>query len=403
LTRPLDIRQRILTIADRCVLCGMCLPHCPTYRLAQEETESPRGRISLAQALAADRLPASAGLANHLDHCLGCRACEAVCPSKVAYGTLLRDSRELLAQQRPPGLPARLARQALTTKGGGRLLTAAVALQRHLHPIKAGSTGLVARAAARLPAAAPSTALPRQLPAIGPQRGRVTLFVGCTGRLFDRQTLAAALQLLPLAGLELIIPPGQGCCGALHTHAGEGERARQLAATNLQAFADPGDAIVAITSGCAATLSDYEEMTGQALSAPVRELSDLLAEQLPKEGLPLAPLSKRIAIHEPCSQTRVLRRPGSARRLLERIPGIELFELASNELCCGASGSHMLTQPAIADALAQPKLAELHERGGELLVTTNIGCLLHLKANLGEASGVELLHPAALLARQLRP
>lgn len=399
-------------LTDQCVMCGMCLPHCPTYHLTRDEAESPRGRVSLIQGMSSGRLPYSPTLAAHLDHCLACRACEAVCPSGVQYGEIIAGGRALLAEHRPPlpRWPRRLARWggALITDRRrlyrlGRTLRLA---QRSGLPTLArriGLRGSLARLEALLPP------LPRITPwrdfyrAQGEARGKVALFIGCVSDLAERAVLQTAVQLLNRVGYGVHVPAAQTCCGALHLHRGDRESAETLARRNVAAFQQRGlDAIVTVSSGCGATLGDYVR-SGHALGAPVRDVSDFLDSITRPASLAFAPLPKNVAVHDPCTLTHVLRKDKAPYALLARIPEIELVALSDNRRCCGAAGSYMLTEPATAAALRAEKIAALAALQPDILVTSNIGCALHLRAGLAAAGlNIEVLHPIELLARQLR-
>jgi glycolate oxidase iron-sulfur subunit len=400
---PSSSAQALLREADRCVMCGMCLPHCPTFRRTGTEAESPRGRISLAQALARGQLPADDALAAHLDHCLGCRACEAMCPSEVRYGAILGHARRLLAEQRGKSLIARGA-DLLTRPGVLRtaVRVGASPLAALGKPLSATTRRLAALAQAR----------PRQVfrwqGADAPgTRGRIGLFLGCTGEAVDGEALSATEQVLTLLGFTIETPRGQGCCGALHHGQGDRSGFERRARRNLEAFPVAElDAIVGVASGCVAMLREYGQWLDHSeatpLAAKTREITDFLAE-LDWAGLPApAPLPAIAAVHVPCSQANVLRRPNAAVQLLRRIPALQVLPLADNAACCGAAGSYMLEQPATAEALRDPKLDALVASGAQYLVTTNVGCALHLAAG-AKARGlqVEVMHPVSLLARQL--
>jgi glycolate oxidase iron-sulfur subunit len=419
----LNLHRLIKQEADQCVKCGLCLPHCPTYRLTLDEGDSPRGRISLMQALASGQLPAGGRLTFHLDRCLSCRACERACPSGVRYGPLIDASRALLlaARQDPPGeratgLQARLL--SWIAAGHGRLRQAA----RLLYLYRASGLRWLARRSGilrgmhldRLDALLPpQAATPRRrlgyYPPRGQERGRVALFAGCMTELFTPDTLDASIRLLTLAGYGVHIPPGQVCCGALHLHAGHLAEAGSLARRNLAAFnALRPDAVLYSASGCGATLRDYTvwpvPATGDAagFTAPVMDVSRFLADLDWPADVSVAPLNRRVAIQDACLQRNVLRDVTPPYRLLERIPGLVIIALPGNEYCCGAAGAYMLEQPELSDQLRADKLDALQHSGAEILVSSNIGCAIHLAAGLRVAgSEAEVVHPVVLLERQI--
>ncbi|RFA39488.1 (Fe-S)-binding protein [Alkalilimnicola ehrlichii] len=259
--------QQLMALADQCVKCGLCLPHCPTYRETEDESEGPRGRISLLQGLALNALEPTPALAGHIDRCLGCRACEAACPAKVRYSEILQLGRAELAD-----------RGALRPTWVGRL---GYRLPSHRRLLKGASWALFAyqrsglqtvakrlRLPQRLGLARADTYLPQPLlaptkpkpfhPARGKRRGGVALFTGCTGEALAAGTLASAITLLTRLGYDVHVPQSQGCCGALNAHAGQTGAAAALRRRNLAAFAEPDiDHIIHFASGCGAELKSY--------------------------------------------------------------------------------------------------------------------------------------------------
>jgi glycolate oxidase iron-sulfur subunit len=412
----------LLADADLCVKCGLCLPHCPTYRETRDESESPRGRIALAQGLLAGRLRLTPRLRAHLDRCLECRACEAVCPAQVPYGRLMEGVRAEIRRRRPAG-PVRRFLQRVVAEGFVQRPAWIQALLRVLRAwqesrLESGSRRLLAvlspplaRLLRYLPRLHPPAAWAQLYPAVGAARGEVALFLGCVAREVDRETLEATIQVLCRLGYDVRVPQGQGCCGAVHLHAGHEVEAVRLAARNVEAFAQyPGLPVVVTASGCAATLVDYgrlpgldEGLRGRAaeLAGRAVEACSLLATLPWPEAVELAPLPERVAVHEPCTQRNALRRPAAAYRVLERIPRIDLVSLPDNHRCCGAAGAYLVTQPVMADRLRLHKVEAMVASGAGTVVTTNVGCALHLRAGLAEGvDGPEVVHPLVLLARQ---
>ncbi len=389
----------------------MCLPHCPTYGLAHNEAESPRGRIALMAAVARGQLETTSQLLGHIERCLSCRACEAMCPSQVAYGRLLRNGRELLRQRAPslhrhPSLNAVLSipERRRLLRGALRLfqLSGAKRAGEALHLFGTGSFGRLVRVLPPVPAAGP---LPELTPAHGAERGRVALFAGCTGDLLERRLLHDATRLLSRLGYTVAAPATQGCCGALHLQQGEGARARELAANNLAAFAGT-DTILTVASGCGALLHEYGELLeteeASSFASRIQDINTFLAGVTWPQGLPLRPLAERVLVHEPCSLRNVLRSAQGPYRMLRHIPDIDLQPLPGNERCCGAAGSHFLSEGATADLLRADKIAAAAHASARLLVSANIGCALHLSDGLRQAGlDLEVLHPVTLLVRQL--
>jgi glycolate oxidase iron-sulfur subunit len=417
-----EARRHVLRDADLCVKCGLCLPHCPTYGVAKQEGESPRGRIALAQGLAEGRLAPSPGLQAHLASCLTCRACESVCPSRVPYGRLIDGARAELASLQRPGLLRRFLRW-LASEGvvahpaATRALLGSLSAMRPLvrRTLRAGVFG---RGGARLARYWPA---PRRFqpwaayyPARGRRRGEVALFLGCVARVLDRQSLWDSIRVLNVLGYGVQVPAGQGCCGAIHLHDGAAAAGRRLAEANLAVFAGLDvEAVVTAASGCGATLGEYAGWAGlgdawraraTAFAGRVTDISQFLAGLSWPGEISLEPFRARVAVHDPCTLRNVMRQRDGPYRLLARIPDIGVVELPDNARCCGSAGIHMLTHPRLADSLAAPKVAALASLDARILVTSNVGCALHLRAQLQDAGqAVEVLHPVSLLARQLRP
>ena len=391
-------------------MCGMCLPHCPTYELTRDEGESPRGRVALIQGLANGRLAPNPRLEEHLDHCLGCRACEAVCPSGVAYGEIIDGGRALLYEPRKAVFALRLLNSLVPRprrlRLAGRVLwfLQRSGLQRLARGIGLTRALGLARLDVLLPPLAPLPAWRDYYPPMGKQRGEVALFLGCFADFADRPTLKSAVSILTHLGYGVHIPARQTCCGALHLHEGDRPIALHLAECNTAAFnALRVDAIISTASGCGATLTEYQRHDFPVLTAPVRDICTFLAEALGSEKLELAPLAQRVAIHDPCSLSHVLRETEAPYQLLARIPSLNTVALPDNTRCCGAAGSYMLTQTEIADRLRDDKITALRDLNVDILVTSNPGCALHLRAGI-KASGLNMpvMHPIVLLARQLQ-
>lgn len=401
--------SRLRREAGRCVACGLCLPHCPTYRKTLSEADSPRGRIFMMAAALDGKLAFTPELVAHLDLCLSCRACEAACPSQVRYGELVDGVRTRIEplRWRPPLQRAlryilfqTLARPRLLA-GSGRLLRfyQRSGLQFWLRKSRLLQGFKLDRAEARLPA------LRYDFPAAGIHRangaslGTVGLFLGCVARLADAETLRAAVFLLTRLGYDVLVAPRQTCCGALHRHQGDAARAARLARENREAFAQPPMlAVLHAASACGATLAEYDPPLG----APVLDISTFLVAAPGWERLTPAPLAATIAVHEPCLGRNVLHDQGAVYALLGRIPGITVIALAGNDQCCGAAGIYAVTQPEMAQALLRDKINAIRSGGASIVATSNPGCAMHIAAGLrAEGLALEVTHPVALLARQL--
>lgn len=391
---PAPEPDRLIRETDRCVKCGLCLPACPTYQLAGDEGESPRGRLALMEALARRELePGSAALNTHLDNCLLCRACEASCPSGVRFGTAMDLARQITRPGHPRwlgGLASILSRPRLARLGiaAGRLAPEGVSV---------GSVpfGRLGRTAAELSGPPPAAG---RYPAIGRRRGRVGLFLGCVGRHLQGRALTSAVYLLRNLGYEVVVPAAQACCGAMHLHLGERDAADRSAARYRDAFAGLGlDVVLSLATGCGIHL--LEHAGGES---PHQDISDFLTREADLSRLNLAPLAARAALHTPCTQRRMGMGEGGLHQLLARIPELRTIDLPGNDRCCGAAGLHLISHHPLAERLAEPKRRFLLETRPDWLLSSNPGCLLHL-ADQVRAAGVELsaVHPVELLAQQM--
>lgn len=394
-----------LQAADQCVKCGMCLPHCPTYGATLDEAESPRGRLALMQGLASGVLVPDAAVEAHLDGCLTCRACEGVCPAKVPYGRLIDAARERLAENRPQRTRAARLMAAVLTRPAWRAL---VVLPLWLYQ-RLGVQWLVRRLRllgrgrlARLESLLPRVHWPRRpAAAASASAADVLLFTNCTSPLVEPGALDAAVALLEALGCTVAVPRGQACCGAQHQHAGLPGPARACAGRNVAAFAGSAP-VVGVASGCTAQLLEYELLLGATardFAGRVRDLGSFLLAHPRFAQLQFAPLDARVLVHTPCTQRNVVKAPDSTRRLLERIPGLAIETLDS--ACCGAAGSYFVTQPRMADALLEPKLEAARRARPHWIVSSNVGCAMHLAAGLRRAGlTARVSHPLELLARQ---
>lgn len=401
-----------------CVHCGLCLSACPTYRETGREQSSPRGRVYLMRGVAEGRIPLDAGVAEEMYLCLGCRACETACPSGVRYGEMVETMRaeverrglregaaktfERFALRRIVPRPARL-RAALD------LLRVAqrIGLDRWGPRLVPGAPGRSLRALAadapRVPPRSERRPLPAFLPAEGERRGRVALFVGCVmPELFGAVNHATA-RVLARNGFEVVVPGAQGCCGALHAHAGDGEAALALARTNLAAFARADfDALVVNSAGCGAALRELDHWLpgeGGVLARRVRDVSELLADAgLRAPRTPARPTPLRVCYDDPCHLVHGQRVADAPRALLRAIPGVVLVAHDDPGSCCGAAGIYSLTHREMSAAVLERKVKALAAADPDVVATGNPGCILQLRngmARHGLRARVE--HPISLL------
>lgn len=387
--------------------CGLCLPHCPTYGAFGTEADSPRGRIMLMQGLATGRIVPSSATERHLDGCLGCRACERVCPAQVPYGSLIDAGRALLAEVRPARLrPSRAISAVLSRRVLRRLLAAllrlhaASGLQRLIRRFRLLGSGRLARLESLLPAPLPASVASTPRPPVETQ-GDVMIFSGCVGDIVDRPLADDLALLLADCGYQVRRPAAQTCCGAIDQHAGDPAGLRHLAARNRAAFGDGDEAILPLATGCAATLRDYPQWIdgGEAFRRRLQDPIAFLLEHGAALQFRATPMT--VALHEPCTQRNVIRQGDALRQLLARVPALRVVELDAGGGCCGAAGTHFISHPLEADALLQPKLDAIARLRPEVIVSANIGCALHLAGGLRRAGGINpaVLHPVQLLAR----
>jgi glycolate oxidase iron-sulfur subunit len=376
----------VIPDAAHCVKCGLCLAECPTYRLTGSESQSPRGRIALVQALESGQLRVDRYAADLLDSCLLCRRCEKVCPSEVSFGALMDRGRTRVR----PFLPVaeKLLSGILSRPWLGRIGAA----PGKLLPKRFRLGYFAAQASLR----------PRRLkelyrPAGKRVAGRVGLFTGCSSSLLDAETVQAALLLLRHAGFEVAVPSAQQCCGALDAHAGNADRAKELGRTNELVFREAGslDAIVSIASGCGAQLHDYT-----ALPAPHEDVCSFLGREEVLQHLRFRSLDATVAVHLPCSLVNVLGQEQAVLRLLNRVPGLRVHEIGLRGGCCGAGGTALLLRPRVAETLREPLAREIADLDPDSVVSSNASCRLHL-AEAGRQSGCRYHHPLVLLAQQL--
>jgi glycolate oxidase iron-sulfur subunit len=403
---------------DACVHCGFCLQACPTFLATGDEADSPRGRIELMRALERGDLPATdTALAYHLDRCLGCRACEPVCPSGVRYGQGLETARERLALA--GGVPwlARAALWALTTPGVSGLVYGLARLLRGtgLPRLFAGWGRLrfaMGMLAATKPTggngrstavtggrfAQPVTAPYRPLPPV-----TALLFRGCVMQGLFRHVHDATIRTLQVNGYEVREVAGQVCCGALHAHAGLGDGARALARANIAAFGDGDEPIVVNSAGCGAFMKEYGHVVsgGDRFAARVRDVTELLAAN----GGPVAggPLDLHVAYDPPCHLLHAQRVAEPPQRLFAAIPLLRLVTIAGANDCCGSAGLYTLVEPEMSRAVLQPKLEGLAAVAPQVVATGNPGCVMQLGAGLA-ARGIraQVRHPVELLDASYR-
>ncbi|MFY8150186.1 MAG: (Fe-S)-binding protein [Prochlorococcaceae cyanobacterium] len=434
---------------DPCVHCGFCLPTCASYRVLGTEMDSPRGRIHALKAIEAGELELDATVASHFDSCLGCFACVSACPSGVRYDELIEATRPQLNAPELRTPAQRSFRQLLFS-----LLPYPGRLRALLTPLRLYS-GTPLQALARrsgllrllgpqveamerlLPPLVPEAfadRFPTVVPARGERRHRVGLVLGCVQRLFDPEVNRAAVEVLTANGIEVVIPPAQGCCGAITHHQGETARTVEHATALIDSFAavvgpgrpagpEPLDAVLVAASGCGHTLKHYDELLaaepawasrGSAFAARVADLQEFLERVGLADGFrqALGPLAHadgqpataerplQVAYHDACHMLHGQGIREQPRHLLEQIPHLRIREAVEAGVCCGSAGIYNLVQPEEAAALGRIKADDLRGTGADLVASANIGCSLQIRSHLAEAGPpLPVLHPVQLLVR----
>jgi glycolate oxidase iron-sulfur subunit len=396
-----------------CVHCGFCLPACPTYAVQGEEMDSPRGRIFLMKSALEGRLRLVDALP-YVDRCLGCVACVTACPSGVKYGELLTPFRALAESRRHRPMIDRLRRhlvlETLPYPGRFRLAARFGQLTRPLaRLVPSAFRAMLDLLPRSLP---PEQPLPELVPAAGPRRARVALLAGCAQQVLAPGINHAALRVLSRAGVEVVVPRAQVCCGALPLHVGDDALARELASANLRAFPEDVDAIITTASGCGSGMHEYpftlkntpEEDAAARLAAKVVDVAVFLERLGPGDMPPLkSPMT--VAYHDACHLLHAQNVRDEPRSLLARIPNLTLVELPDT-YCCGSAGTYNLDQPVLAGALGTRKARAILTTEADAVVMGNIGCLTQIKANLDRLAGAatakgrpEVLHTIELIDR----
>ena len=386
-------------LIDDCVHCGFCLPACPTYALWGTEADSPRGRIHLmAQALGG--APLKGAVSAHIDSCLSCMGCLTACPSGVHYDELIEATRAQVERQVPRPLSERALRAAIfglfPHPRRLRLARAALALVeatglRSLLRREAVASRLpeVVRAMESIaPAVSPRVKVADHVPAAGERRGTVGMLTGCVQSVFFSSVNAATARVLAAEGFEVVIPPAQGCCGALSGHAGREPEAIGFAKATIDAFETAGvDAVVVNAAGCGSAMKSYGRLLrdekpyaqrAAVFSAMTRDLAEFLVEVGPRA--PRRPLHVSVAYHDACHLAHAQGIRAAPRALLGAIPGLELREIAHGEICCGSAGVYNLLHAGAARELGDRKASNVLATGAGVVVTTNPGCIMQIRS-----------------------
>jgi glycolate oxidase iron-sulfur subunit len=408
-------------IAD-CVHCGFCLPACPTYVSWGDEMDSPRGRIDLMKGVNDGVLTLDEAVIGHIDACLGCMACVTACPSGVRYDLLIEATRARVEDEAQRSAFERFLRTAIFAlfPYPKRLRALAVPLVAYAH---SGLQGLVRRSGllrvlprrlAQLDALLPAVTLAdlrRDIPAFtaarhAPARARVGLVGGCVQRAFFPNVNAATVRVLTAEDCDVVVPGGQGCCGALSLHAGRLEEAKRFARRLIARFErEPLDAIVINAAGCGSALKEYGDLLAgdpawaeraRRFAEKIRDVNEYVAALEPRASR--SPLTLRVAYHDACHLAHAQRIREQPRALLAAIPGLELVEIPHGEQCCGSAGTYNLFQPESAHEIGERKADDVLSVAPDVLASGNPGCTLQIQSILRER-GLTLLaaHPIEIL------
>ncbi|EST55131.1 2-hydroxy-acid oxidase [Brevibacillus panacihumi W25] len=410
-----------------CMRCGFCQPACPTFRETGYEAASPRGRIALMKAVADGVMEPDQDFVDQMNLCLGCRACEPVCPAGVPYGQLIEQTREAIEQVQEHPWYVRLVRKTAFTHlfphqrrlnllGGLLGFYQRSGLQTAVR--KLGVLNILPKQMREMEAIMPDASAKSLtdrlgatvIPAVGERKRRVGMFHGCIMDVLFQDTNINTVRLLAEAGCEVVIAPDQVCCGALHAHSGEREAAKSLARKNIAAFQEAEvDLIISNAGGCGALLQEYDhllhddpEWQEQAkwFAARVKDVSEVLT--MSAEPQAWDPLPQRVTYQSSCHLRNGMKVTKEPVNLLQSIPGATYVPLKEGDRCCGSAGIYNLVQPEMAGSLLDEKMGHVAATQADILVTSNPGCLLQMKAGIKRAGledRMEAVHLVDLLAR----
>jgi glycolate oxidase iron-sulfur subunit len=381
-----------------CVACGLCLPHCPTYRVTGEESASPRGRITAMRSVADGLAEPDEAFARFMDLCLACRACEDVCPSHVPFGRMMERARvqiEPLRTRRARflrwlGLDVALPRKKVLWLVAALQPLTRLALPRRVRALVPRRSELFRR-------------LPRATPAAGDERGTVALLSGCVQDRWFRDVNRATIRVLARNGWRVIIPRAQVCCGALAAHHGRLDTARALAERNLRAFAD-FDVVIVNAAGCGAHLQELGDLIetdeARSFASKVRDVMEFLHDGglvRPPRG---RPGFERVAYHDACHALRVQHLREQPRALLRAVEGLEVLDVPGGDVCCGAAGLYNVLEPEMSSELRRRKTDAVVSTSADVVASANPGCTMQIVAGLHEiGSPMQVLHPIQILDR----
>lgn len=414
-----------------CMKCGFCLPSCPTYiETSANELHSPRGRIALMKGVVDGLIEPNEEVEKSLNVCLGCRACEPVCPSGVRYGHLLEEARDIIQQSKKQSAPAKWFRHIVFKElfphqnRMRRLLSVIGLYQRSGIQKVVRKTGVInilpehmrtmEKVLPKIPTYKQMKNRPTYIAAKENAMKRVAFFTGCLMDTMFLNTNQATIELLRLSGCEVVIPPSQNCCGALHGHSGEKQLAKELAKRNISAFEQlEVDYIISNAGGCGAFLYEYDHLLkdekdwndrAKDFTNKIKDMTEVLVELDFHNRYELRLPNQVITYQDSCHLRNVMRTFASPRILLHAIEGIEFKEMKEADRCCGSAGIYNLVQPEMSKQILDHKMEHVKETKATTIVTANPGCLLQMKIGI-EREGIEnikAVHIADLLLEAVK-
>jgi len=393
-----EFKSTILENADRCVKCGLCSAQCPTYLISESENESPRGRISLAQAIASGRMNDENQVTAHINSCLTCQRCEKICPSGVEFGEIISKTRHILNEKKSNRLHNSFIRWianrthsdwrkisrimwGLNKTGFFRFFSQLSPIQEYITPPESSQSQSE----------------------MGKTIADVSLFSGCTSQLLDADTIHDAQQLLRLCGFNVSLPENQVCCGALPHHKGLLNSAAQCEKMNTEAFTNKSacdqSPILFLATACGASLKNYDD----SFRARTFNINQFLLQENALDHLQFNDSKARILIHSPCSEKNALNEKGVVERLLSYLPGAEIISLKETTSCCGAAGDYMISHAHAAIKIREPLLKDILSIKPDVIVTSNYTCGIHTRNGLQEKNlDIPVMHPIRLLLSHIK-